>query len=225
MIEKLFGSNARVKILKTFLLHPEKKYYIRQLTRDLKLQVNSVRRELENLEEFGLLVSRLGTTDIEDNKDQDDDFNDLVKGKIVDSTKSSKNKSGSVNKQEKKYYQVNENFVLFEEIKALIVKAQILYEKDFIRKLEKIGRTKLLILTGLFVNNPNSSTDLLVVGRINKNKFLKLLRELEKELGKELNFTLMDVKEFKYRKNITDIFLYDILEGKNIVVIDEVGVS
>jgi predicted transcriptional regulator len=57
MLNKLFGSNSRVKILKLFLTNPNEKYYIRQIARDLKLQINSVRRELENLEKFGLLVS------------------------------------------------------------------------------------------------------------------------------------------------------------------------
>ena len=58
MLGKLFGSKARVKILKLFLLHPENKFYIRQIARGLKLQLNSVRRELENLETFGILISR-----------------------------------------------------------------------------------------------------------------------------------------------------------------------
>lgn len=57
MLGKLFGSNARVKILKLFILHPRERFYIRQIARDLKLQLNSVRRELENLEQFGLLIS------------------------------------------------------------------------------------------------------------------------------------------------------------------------
>ena len=57
MLSKLFGSTARIKILKLFILHPNEKYYIRQLARDLSLQLNSVRRELENLESFGILTS------------------------------------------------------------------------------------------------------------------------------------------------------------------------
>ncbi|MCU0678948.1 MAG: hypothetical protein MUC28_00680, partial [Planctomycetes bacterium] len=61
MLGKLFGSNTRVKILKLFLLHPDNKFYIRQIARGLKLQVNSVRRELENLEKFGLLKSAVLT--------------------------------------------------------------------------------------------------------------------------------------------------------------------
>jgi len=200
MLGKLFGSNARVKILKLFLLHPEKKFYIRELSRRLKLQVNSVRRELENLEKFGLLISSHSIeADIKDKK-------------II-----------TQNMHDKKYFQANKDFVLFNEVKTLIVKAQILYEKDFIKKLNIIGKTKLLILAGLFVNNAASSVDLFIVGRFNKNKFLKLIHELENELGREINYTLMDWREFKYRRDITDVFLYDILEGNKIVVIDETG--
>ncbi|MBI4779271.1 hypothetical protein HY797_02355, partial [Candidatus Falkowbacteria bacterium] len=48
---------------------------------------------------------------------------------------------------------------------------------------------------------------------------------LEVELGKEINFTVFENQEFKYRRDITDIFLYGILDGRKLVVIDEVGLS
>jgi len=201
MLEKLFGSNARVKILKLFLLNPTEKFYIRQLSRDLKLQLNSVRRELDNLEKFGILTS--------DMKNEEE----------------GKGEPEAIGGQEKKYFRANPNFVLFDEIKALIVKAQILYEKDFVRKLNAIGKVKLLVLTGIFVNNPSTLIDILIVGKINKPKLVKLIRELEVELGKEINFTVFDYREFKYRRDITDIFLYGILDGRKLVVIDEVGLS
>jgi len=200
MLEKLFGSKARVKILKLFLLNPTEKFYIRQLARDLKLQLNSVRRELENLENFGILTSDIKAEIIEDGK----------------------NVSAG---QEKKYFRANSAFVLFDEIKALMVKAQILYEKDFVRKLRTMGKVKLLILTGLFVNNLNVMIDILLVGKINKVKLVKLIKELEIELGKEINYTVFEPKEFKYRRDITDIFLYGILDGRKMVVIDEIGLS
>ncbi len=203
MLEKLFGSKARVKILKLFLIHPLEKYYIRQLSRDLKLQLNSVRRELENLENFGILTSDV---------------------KAV-SPEAPAGEAEPAAGQEKKYYRANPNFVLFDEIKALIVKAQILYEKDFVRKLQAIGKVKLLVLTGIFVNNPSTMIDILLVGKINKIKLVKLIKELEIELGKEINFTVFNPQEFKYRRDITDIFLYGILEGRKLVVIDELGLS
>lgn len=58
MLKELFSSNTRVKLLKTFLLNPEKEFFIRELTRMLDEQINSVRRELTNLKKVGLLKSR-----------------------------------------------------------------------------------------------------------------------------------------------------------------------
>jgi predicted transcriptional regulator len=199
MLSQLFGSNAREKILKQFLFNPEGRYYIRQLARDLSLQVNSVRRELENLEDFGLL--KVETAADKEGLESD--------------------KPG----QEKKYYRVNKNFALFEDIKALVAKSQILYKDDLVKNLTKLGNIKLLLLTGIFVNKFNSPVDILIVGRVNKDKLVKTVKDLERDLGREVNYTVLDAAEFKYRRDITDIFLYDLLEGEKIVVIDEIGLS
>jgi hypothetical protein len=198
MLDKLFGSKTRLKLLKLFVLHPGEKFYIRELARTLKGQLNSIRRELENLESFGLLKSFLSKGDSDDK---------------------------SATKQEKKYYQADPDFVLFDEIKSLVVKAQVLYERDFIDRLEKIGTPKLVVFTGFFVNNPFSPADLLIVGQFNRQKILKLISDLENDLSKEINYTVMTTREFKYRRDITDVFLYSILEGKKLVAVDEIGLS
>lgn len=57
MLEQLFGSTARTQILKFFCLHAQEKIFMRELARRLDLQLNSVRRELDNLEDFGFLKS------------------------------------------------------------------------------------------------------------------------------------------------------------------------
>ena len=57
MLKSFFGSKTRVKLLGLFLLHPQNEYFIRELTRTLKEQINSVRRELNNLKKVGLLKS------------------------------------------------------------------------------------------------------------------------------------------------------------------------
>jgi DNA-binding transcriptional regulator YhcF (GntR family) len=224
MLSKLFGSKARVKLLKLFLSQPEKRFYIRQLARDLKLQVNSVRRELENLEQFGILTSdNLSENEIKKMQTSEDFLIQTVEDvKRVNSAAKTK-KAAALVKSDKKFYQANKNFVLFEEIKALIIKAQILYEKDFIEKLYKLGNPKVLILSGIFVNNPQAKVDMFVVGRLNKPRLIRLIHELEKELGREINYSVMGIAEYKYRRDITDVFLYDLLEGEKIVVMDEIG--
>lgn len=53
--EKLFGSKTRTKLLKLFFENPEKSFYVREMTRVIDEQINSVRRELLNLETIGII--------------------------------------------------------------------------------------------------------------------------------------------------------------------------
>lgn len=55
MLEHLFGSNTRIKLLQLFLNNAEKEYFVRELTRLLNAQINAIRRELQNLEDMGLI--------------------------------------------------------------------------------------------------------------------------------------------------------------------------
>lgn len=54
-LEKLFGSKTRAKLLALFFENPEKSYYVREITRVIEEQINSVRRELTNLGALGLV--------------------------------------------------------------------------------------------------------------------------------------------------------------------------
>jgi len=198
MLSKLFGSNARVKILKLFLLNPSQKFFVREVARNLGLQLNSVHREIGNLVSIGLLaVKEAEPGELEDVK---------------------------ATKQDKKYYQVQESFVFYKELKALLVKSEVLYEKEFTDKLKKLGKIKLLILTGFFVNDDKASVDLFVVGDFNKERLAKIVKELEGNLVREINYSVMAEEEFNYRREIADVFIYEILDGTKIVIIDENGV-
>lgn len=59
MLKRLFTSSTRIKLLKLFMINPDQEHFIRQLTRDLDEQINSIRRELDNLKKTGLLKSRM----------------------------------------------------------------------------------------------------------------------------------------------------------------------
>lgn len=63
MIDALFGSKTRVKLLHLFLNNPGKAFYVREITRLIDEQINSVRRELSNMLAVGII-----TSDSADNK-------------------------------------------------------------------------------------------------------------------------------------------------------------
>jgi DNA-binding Lrp family transcriptional regulator len=205
MLEQLFGSKTRVNLLRIFLNNPSQPYYLRELARKLKTQLNSVRREVNNLEKLGIIKSvQLAPSEAEGKK----------------SKKAKKIKRGS-----KKYFLADTDFILYPELKGLLLKAQLLLERRFVRKVEKMAKVKLFILTGIFVGLEGFATDMLLVGTVNRKKLAKVVRDFEKELNRNINYTFMSVQEFRYRHDITDRFLYDILEGRKIVIIDNITVE
>lgn len=57
MIDALFGSKTRVKLLHLFLNNPGRAFYVREITRKIDEQINSVRRELANMMSIGIIKS------------------------------------------------------------------------------------------------------------------------------------------------------------------------
>ena len=195
MLEHLFGSKTRVKLLQLFLNNPGQPYYLRELSRMLKTQLNSVRRETANLERLGVIKSV----------------------KLAAAVKTPKNRRRP-SRGAKKYFLVNTDFILYPELKALLLKSQLLLERHFVAKIESLAKLKLFILTGIFVGLENFVSDLLLVGTVNRQQLARIVKKFEKEINHEINYTVMTPQEFKYRSDITDRFLYDILENKKIVI-------
>jgi len=57
IINRLFSSKLRIKLLDVFLSLPDARFYIRELERKIKEEAKNVSRELKNLEALGLLIS------------------------------------------------------------------------------------------------------------------------------------------------------------------------
>ena len=195
MLEQLFGSKARVMILRLFLNNPEKFFYVREISRNLNLHLNAVRRELNNLEEIGILASHTKT-----------DLEKEVEKELKDN---------------KKYYKLNSGFVFVEELRSLLIKAQLILEQSLADKVKKLGSVNLFLLSGVFVGRNDSPTDLLVVGTVDRQKLIKLIKVFEKELGRQINYTIMTKPDFIYRRGLTDKFLYDLMEQKNLLLVDD----
>ncbi len=196
-LEQLFGSKTRAKLLGIFLQHPEQAFFVRELTRKIKAQLNSVRRELQNLVELGL---------------------------VYEVKKTKQKKGGKVAlSDKKKYYQVNTDYYLFEELRLLMKKAQILLKKNLVKIINEKGTIDFLVLTGKFVDRTDIPTDILIVGDIDQKVLQKSITAFEREMGEEINYTLMPRDEFVYRKDVTDRFLYSILEGDKVIMVDKFG--
>lgn len=125
----------------------------------------------------------------------------------------------------KQIFKANSGFIFYSELKELITKANPAVKEKMLRRLKSLGSVKLVILSGIFLNLDNSHCDLLVVGdKIKSSKFNIFLKELEAEVGKEIEYALMTVKEFYYRYNMYDRFVRDILDFKHEKLINKLRV-
>ena len=58
MLERLLTPRVRVKLITLFILHPEREYYIRALESVVGAWYSAIWKELKNLEQAGLLLSK-----------------------------------------------------------------------------------------------------------------------------------------------------------------------
>jgi len=162
-------------------MNPGEEYFIRELTRKLNEQINSVRRELDNLKKMGFLRSKT--------------------------------------KARKKYYYVNEKFILLDELKSIIIKA-LQSNQTIIKSIQKLGAVKLLVLSGQFIGKDTENVDMLLVGDVQKEDFAKFLNE-DLRTQRSVKFTIMTEADYKYRINLKDKFIQDIVNNpENQVAID-----
>lgn len=126
-------------------------------------------------------------------------------------------------KNKQKYFYLNPRYPFFKELKNLVIKSNIYPQCDSLIKIEKLGDIKLAVISGSFINFPRAKTDLLIVGElISKAKLKHLLENLEAELGREVNYSLMNFQEFKYRVNMFDKFILEIFEEAHEIVVNKI---
>ncbi|MDO8424908.1 MAG: winged helix-turn-helix domain-containing protein [bacterium] len=193
MLEHLFGSKTRVKLLQLFLGNPSGSFYVREISRRIGGQIHAVRRELENLEQLGIITGAEAPAPLED----------------------------GLRTRQRRYYRIDEGFFLVQELRSLVMKSQFLLEAEFKRRVTELGTLRYFALLGLFLGEAEAPIDVFLVGAVKRDRLTRLMRQFEREIGRTVNYTVMTVREFNYRKGIGDRFLYDILEGNKISVVDE----
>lgn len=191
MIEQLFGSKTRVKLLQLFYGNPNRSFYVREITRKIDEQINSVRRELANLLSIGIISSETNNNRL--------------------------------------YYEVNQKYEHHGSLIAIFGGSD---KKTPISKahseaanpadpIKGLGNVELAIYTGQFTRDPSAGVDILIVGDINQTKLAKFIGELEKNENKEIIYVVMSGDELRYRRQVNDRFLSNVLSAKKQVLIDK----
>jgi hypothetical protein len=199
LLEQLFESQPKVKVLKFFFRNFQDVFTLKQIFRRLRTNVSLVRREINKLERLGLIRQKRVWLTFE-------------------------RKRGGTRKEQKLVYCINTDFDFFNELKNLILKSTISSKEELINNVKKTGNIKILALAGIFTGDESAKADILIVGdKINSRKLNTFFKDLEAEVGKELNCSVMSTREFNYRYDMYDRFVRDLIAGKSEVLINRIN--
>ncbi|MFH1632297.1 MAG: hypothetical protein ABIA47_04785 [bacterium] len=202
-VEQLFGSKTRARLLSLFLETPERCFYVRELTRRIDAQLNSVRRELQNLVELGVVLE--------------------VEGKIISTENDVEPGKPKKRSDKKKFYQANKGSAFFDELRSIMKKSAIMTNQGLVKELKQKGKIDLLFLTGRFIDNTEVNSDVLVVGAIDAGDLQSAIEGVERSIGREVNYTYMPKDEFLYRREVKDRFVTSLLQTDKVVLINTLG--
>ena len=213
MFEQLFGSKTRVKLLQLFYSNPNRSFYVREITRKIGEQINSVRRELSNLLSIGIITSDATQNRLYYEVNQDYEhyqplamiFGGLPAGAAATAEKPAKKAAKKPAK---------------EEPVAAAPKVDVPAEHPLAKGFRGLGRVELALLTGQFTRDESAGIDVLIVGNVTESKADKFIAELEKSENKELRYTVLPLDNYEYRLQINDRFINNVLGAKKQVIIN-----
>jgi hypothetical protein len=199
----IFGSEARVKIMRLFLFNPESIFDIGDVSDKSKVNKNLARKELSLLEKSKLIKKK--------------NFSKIV-------TKKKGKKFKDIRVKSTGYY-LNQDFSYITPLKQLLIKTKTLEPGEIIKRLSRAGKLKLVIVAGVFIQSKDSRVDMFVVGNnLNKSVLNNAIKSIEAELGKELNYVYFETPDFQYRLSMYDKLIRDILDYPNQVLLDKLSI-
>lgn len=209
MIEQLFGSKTRVKLLNLFYSNPNRSFYVREITRKIDEQINSVRRELSNLLSIGIITSDANNNrlyyEVNQKYEHYPPLAQIFGGQPAPPAKPAKKTAGSKTA---------------EKVAEPMAKTDVAPEHPMAKGLRATGRVDLALLTGQFTRDELTGVDLVIVGDVNATKAARFVEELEKSENKEIRYTVMPLSTYQYRMQINDRFINNVLAAKKQVIIN-----
>lgn len=216
ILGKIFGSEAKVKMMRLFLFNAGRIYDLEEIEKRTHINKNEAKREIINLEKIGLVSKRKFFKNV--SKILKIKKRKGRKVKIVTKVVIVKRKLGG--------WALNSRFSYLKELQSLLINTILLKEDEILRRFRGVGKVKLIIVAGVFIQNPDSRVDIFIVGdKINRKKVTSIVRRMEAEIGKELQYTSFDTQDFKYRMSIFDRLVRDVLDYPHEVLLDKIGIK
>lgn len=187
VLDKLFGSPYRAKLLRLFVANPDTVFDLKTIGKRVGTVPAKVRKDLALLQAIAFVKTK------------------------------SKNKVNG--------WQLDTTFPFISHLRTLLT-TELLYKRTaLMRRFKSVGKLKFLAISGLFIQDPNSRADLVIVGdNLKRPAVDKAVRAIEAEIGHDLKYATFDTTDFLYRYNSSDKFVRDLLDYPHERIINKLAV-
>lgn len=123
-------------------------------------------------------------------------------------------------------FAMNTQFPYLLPLQNFLINAEPLQSKEILKRLTKLGSIKVIIVAGVFIQDPESRADIFIVGDgIKKSALDNVMGDLEAEIGKELKYAYFTTDDFKYRLSMFDKLTRDILDFPHKKILNKLGLE
>lgn len=198
ILERLFGSAVKVKVLRLFLCNPDKAFTTSDVSERVRSYIEDARSEVNALHKIGFLRKRAAP----------------------------KIRPDGTRRRSTHGWALNQNFPYLTPLRNFLIYLKPLTHTEIYRRVNHTGRIRLLIASGIFIQDWESRVDLFIVGEGIRRKALETaMKKMESEVGMELKYTVFDTEDFKYRHSMCDKLVRDVLDYPHEVIVDKLEVS
>jgi hypothetical protein len=194
----LFGSTARVKLLRFFLFNPSKDFLFDDISKRARLVRRTARTEISALEKAGVIRQKNVLMDVDGKK---------KKIKAI-------------------AYALNKDFQELQALQTFLFDTAPIDGKNIMAHLRKAGPLDFVGIAGVFVRDFEQRLDLLVaMKKFSQASVEKAIRSLEAEVGIEVRFAAMSSEDLMYRVGMYDKLTRDFFDYNHQVLTDKIGVK
>lgn len=125
-----------------------------------------------------------------------------------------------------KGYVLDQKFKYKEALAEFLVKTHSLENKAVVKRLEKAGKIKAVLISGIFTGNQDSRFDLFVVGDNVKSASMdRIVKGIESDMGKDIRYAVISGPDYAYRKSMNDKLVRDVIDYPHTVLVDKIGIA
>jgi len=204
ILAKLFGSETKVKFMRLFLFGNDMAYSASEIMEKSRANKKDTKKELAGLMAAGIVKKKIITRDVHQKKGK----------KIV------------LKKVQETGYALDQKFPYLQALKNLLIMVSLHANDSLVKKFASVGRIKLFIASGVFIQEWDTRVDLLIVGDdLNLSKLDLVMKTIEAEVGKEIVYSAFETSDFEYRYGMHDRLIRDILDLPHTALVDKLGIG